>query len=156
MQRRRRLPIARAAGLGTAAVLLSVASVTCGSGGVPAHASTVSPPAGGPVSPSSWTVYHDDPAGDGAAPPVSAVDTATHVWTSPAVDGQIYGEPLVYAGHVFVATENDTVYALSAATGAVSLVGPSGRSGTRWIAALRGHHAHRGHHRHASHRPVTE
>ncbi len=120
MQRRRRLPIARAAGLGTAAVLLSVASVTCGSGGVPAHASTVSPPAGGPVSPSSWTVYHDDLAGDGAAPPVSAVDTATHVWTSPAVDGQIYGEPLVYAGHVFVATENDTVYALSAATGAVT------------------------------------
>ena len=41
------------------------------------------------------------------------------VWTSPAVDGQIYGEPLVYAGRVYVATENDTVYALSAATGAV-------------------------------------
>jgi outer membrane protein assembly factor BamB len=64
-------------------------------------------------------VYHGDPAGDGVAPPVSAVDTTTSVWTSPTLDGQIYGEPLVSAGRVYVATENDTVYALSAATGAV-------------------------------------
>jgi polyvinyl alcohol dehydrogenase (cytochrome) len=71
------------------------------------------PPAG------SWTVYHDDLAGDGVAPPVSAVDTMTRVWTSPALDGQLYGEPLVSAGRVYVATENDAVYALSAATGAV-------------------------------------
>jgi len=51
---------------------------------------------------------------------VSAVNTTTPVWTSPALDGQIYGEPLSYAGRVYVATENDTVYALSAATGAVA------------------------------------
>ena len=31
----------------------------------------------------------------------------------------MYGEPLLYKGRVFVATENDTVYALSGATGAV-------------------------------------
>ena len=36
------------------------------------------------------------------------------------LDGQIYGEPLVYVGRVYVATENDTVYALSAATGTVA------------------------------------
>ena len=68
----------------------------------------------------SWTVYHGDPAGDGVAPPVAAVDTATKAWTSPSLDGQLYGEPLVYAGRVYVATENDTVYALSASTGAVA------------------------------------
>jgi polyvinyl alcohol dehydrogenase (cytochrome) len=51
---------------------------------------------------------------------VTSVDTSTQVWTSPTLDGQIYGEPLVYAGRVYVATENDTVYALSAATGAVA------------------------------------
>ena len=68
----------------------------------------------------SWTVYHGDPAGDGVAPPVAAVDTATKAWTSPSLDGHIYGEPLVYAGRVYVATENDTVYALSASTGAVA------------------------------------
>ncbi len=118
MPRRRSVPAGAAAGLRTAAVALGVASVTFLSGGAPAHAATVSPPSG--ADPSSWTVYHGDPAGDGVAPPVSSVDTATHVWTSPAVDGQIYGEPLVYAGHVFVATEDDTVYALSAATGAVT------------------------------------
>ena len=65
-------------------------------------------------------MYHGDPAGEGVAPLVTAVGTKAPVWTSPAVDGQIYGEPLGYAGHVFVATENDTVYALSAATGAVT------------------------------------
>jgi outer membrane protein assembly factor BamB len=65
-------------------------------------------------------VYHGDPAGDGVAAAVSAVDTRAPAWTSPALDGQLYGEPLVSGGRVYVATENDTVYALSAATGAVA------------------------------------
>jgi outer membrane protein assembly factor BamB len=64
-------------------------------------------------------VYHQDAAGRGVAEQVTAVDTATRAWTSPALDGEIYGEPLVSAGRVYVATENDTVYALSSATGAV-------------------------------------
>jgi polyvinyl alcohol dehydrogenase (cytochrome) len=68
----------------------------------------------------AWTVYHGDPAGTGAALSAGAVDTATPTWTSPALDGQIYGEPLAYAGRVYLATENDTVYALSAANGAVA------------------------------------
>jgi len=51
---------------------------------------------------------------------VTRVDTAAPAWTSPALDGQLYGEPLVYAGRVYVATENDTVYALAAATGRVA------------------------------------
>jgi hypothetical protein len=69
--------------------------------------------------PPSWTVYHGDAAGSGYAPSVTAVDTDSPVWTSPALDGSIYGEPLVSSGYVYVATENDTVYALSASTGAV-------------------------------------
>jgi outer membrane protein assembly factor BamB len=72
---------------------------------------------------SSWTVYHGNAEGTGATGatgPVTAVDTRTRAWTSPALDGQIYGEPLIFAGRVYVATENDTVYALSAATGAVA------------------------------------
>lgn len=73
-----------------------------------------------PADSGSWTVYHGSPAGTGAAEPVTAVDTGAQVWTSPALDGQIYGEPLVYAGRVYVATEDDTVYALSAATGTVA------------------------------------
>ena len=144
-------------------MLLGLACLTPGLGGGPAAAAVVSSPAGGSpaagggsAGAGSWTVYHGDPAGEGVASVVTAVDTKAPVWTSPAVDGQIYGEPLVYAGHVFVATENDTVYALSAATGAVTWFDPSRRSGTRWIAAVRGYRAYRRHHGHARHRPVTE
>ncbi len=73
----------------------------------------------GPAGSSSWTVYHQDPAGTGVATSVTALNTSTRKWTSPTLDGEIYGEPLAYAGRVYVATENDTVYALSSATGAV-------------------------------------
>jgi outer membrane protein assembly factor BamB len=66
---------------------------------------------------SSWPVYHQNRAGSGVAPSVTAVNTRTRAWTSPALDGDTYGEPLAFAGRVYVATENDTVYALSSATG---------------------------------------
>jgi outer membrane protein assembly factor BamB len=64
-------------------------------------------------------VYHGDSSGLGVAAGVTSVDTSRRAWTSPAVDGQLYGEPLVWDGRIYVATENDTVYALSASTGAV-------------------------------------
>ncbi len=64
-------------------------------------------------------MYHHDPAGAGVAPRVTTIDTSRRAWTSPTLDGHIYGEPLVSAGRIYVATENDTVYALSPATGAV-------------------------------------
>jgi outer membrane protein assembly factor BamB len=67
-----------------------------------------------------WTVYHDGPAGTGVATGVGSVDTASRAWTSPTLDGQLYGEPLAFGNRVYVATENDVVYALSAATGKVA------------------------------------
>ncbi len=69
--------------------------------------------------PGSWTVYHGDAAGSGSSGVVGAVDTSAAAWTSPVLDGQLYGEPLVSSGDVFVATQNDTVYALSTSTGRV-------------------------------------
>ncbi|HEV7958174.1 MAG TPA: PQQ-binding-like beta-propeller repeat protein, partial [Acidimicrobiales bacterium] len=48
-----------------------------------------------------------------------SVNTARRAWTSPALNGQLYGEPLVYDGRVYVATENDYAYALSATNGRV-------------------------------------
>jgi outer membrane protein assembly factor BamB len=95
-----------------AAGALALAAAFGMSGG--ASAATFSPAA---ADPPGWTVYHGNPAGTGVAPSVTAVNTGTRAWTSPALDGDIYGEPLVYAGRVYAATENDTVYALSAATG---------------------------------------
>jgi outer membrane protein assembly factor BamB len=82
-------------------------------------AATVLPPTGATTDAGAWTVYHGGPAGSGVAQNVSSVDTGTRAWTSPALDGQLYGEPLVDGGRVYVATENDTVYALSASSGAV-------------------------------------
>ncbi len=49
----------------------------------------------------------------------STVDLSAPAWASPTLDGQLYGEPLASGGRIFVATENDTVYALSATNGAV-------------------------------------
>ena len=67
----------------------------------------------------SWTVYHGNAAGTGDASSVASVDISSRAWTSPQLDGTLYTEPLVLGTRVFVATENDTVYALSSATGAV-------------------------------------
>ena len=68
---------------------------------------------------SSWTVYHGDPLGTGADPSGVTFSPPNPAWTSPVLDGQVYGEPLEATGRVFVATENDTIYALAADTGAI-------------------------------------
>jgi outer membrane protein assembly factor BamB len=68
---------------------------------------------------SSWTVYHGSAAGRGVSSVLRSVDTSERAWTSPVLNGEIYGEPLVYGGDVFVATESDTVYALSSTHGSV-------------------------------------
>ena len=64
-------------------------------------------------------MYHGDAAGSGVSDSASSVVTSAPAWTSPVLDGRLYGEPLVAGGDVYVATEDDTVYALSSATGAV-------------------------------------
>lgn len=68
---------------------------------------------------SSWTVYHGDVAGTGVSTAFRSVDTARRAWTSPSLNGQIFGEPLIYAGRVYVATQSDMVYALSSTNGRV-------------------------------------
>jgi hypothetical protein len=102
---------------------LTFASVLAGVGAASAAAlpssADAAPDSAAAASASAWTVYHGDPAGDGVAAPVGSVNTSARAWTSPALDGQLYGEPLVSGGMVYVATENDTVYALSASTGGV-------------------------------------
>src|SRR5262249_48321645 len=113
---------------------LAVFAATCiilaGSPSLGASTSSVASVAS---SESSWTVYHGSPQGDGVAAAVSSVNLSSRAWTSPVLDGQLYGEPLSAAGRVFVATENDTVYALSAASGVVqwsSHLGPPVPSGS--------------------------
>jgi len=64
-------------------------------------------------------VYHGSIRGSGVSTAISSVSLARRHWTSPSLVGQLYGEPLVYGGDVYVATESDVVYALSARNGAV-------------------------------------
>jgi outer membrane protein assembly factor BamB len=45
--------------------------------------------------------------------------SAAPAWNDDALDGAVYGEPLVDGTTVYVATENDSVYALDAASGRV-------------------------------------
>ena len=71
------------------------------------------------VTPSTWTTYNQNGDRTGVDASGSSFSPATPAWTSPTLDGQLYGQPLVDTGRVFVATENDTVYALAADTGAV-------------------------------------
>ena len=67
----------------------------------------------------SWPVYHGNALGSGDDTSGVSFSSATTAWTSPVLDGQVYGEPLEATGRVYVATENDTIYALAANTGAV-------------------------------------
>jgi outer membrane protein assembly factor BamB len=70
---------------------------------------------------SSWLTYHLNLVRDGydADEPSYKTVAPSLAWKSPMLDGAIYAEPLVYKGNVYVATENDSVYALSEATGQV-------------------------------------
>jgi outer membrane protein assembly factor BamB len=65
---------------------------------------TIHAPKSTPVaSNGAWTEYHYDDGHTG--------------WVSGALDGEIYAEPLIYGGIVYVATLNNSVYALDQSTG---------------------------------------
>ncbi len=67
----------------------------------------------------AWTTYDHDGARSATDPDSGAPVTPTAAWGAVAVDGDVYAQPLVFGSWVYVATENDTLYALNAATGAV-------------------------------------
>jgi polyvinyl alcohol dehydrogenase (cytochrome) len=65
-----------------------------------------------------WPTYHHDNARSGLGPAQPAATTLKAAWQA-KLDGAVYGQPLVVGGRVLAATENDTVYALDPANGAV-------------------------------------
>ncbi len=67
-----------------------------------------------------WTTYRHDAARSGIDPDSTDPLPPSQAWQTPGLDDQVYGQPLVYGTHVYVATENDTIYALNAATGTVA------------------------------------
>lgn len=67
--------------------------------------------------PADWPQYHLNAARTGQGPAEPALNNPRRAWTVP-VDGQVYASPLIVAGHVIVATENNTVYSLDLGSGA--------------------------------------
>jgi FG-GAP-like repeat/PQQ-like domain len=66
-----------------------------------------------------WPTFHGDNTRQGNDAGDPGLSSAVPVWTSTALDGSLYGQPVVVGSQVVVATENDTVYALDASTGSV-------------------------------------
>jgi len=81
---------------------------------------TPSPTAHKPVTQNSadWTTYHRDNTRAGYLADMPDPQRLTQGWNT-KLDGAVYGEPLAVSGHILVATENDTLYALNAQTGQV-------------------------------------
>ena len=67
----------------------------------------------------SWPTYHGTPDREGNPGPVPSLLNAAPSWTSPALDGMVYAEPIVAGTRAYVVTENDSFYALDLSTGQV-------------------------------------
>ena len=68
---------------------------------------------------SDWNTYHATAEATGVQAAHTKLRSWRRAWTSPVLDGQLYGEPLVVDGRVVAATENNTVYVLSARSGRI-------------------------------------
>jgi outer membrane protein assembly factor BamB len=66
-----------------------------------------------------WPTYHADGARSGVDQSTGAATPFGTGWTSPDLGGDVYAEPLVHDGLVYVATEGNDVYALNEINGQV-------------------------------------
>jgi polyvinyl alcohol dehydrogenase (cytochrome) len=68
----------------------------------------------------AWTTYDHDARRSAIDPRNGSRVSPTPAWHSATkLDGPVYAQPLVVGSRVYAATENDTIYAVDAATGAV-------------------------------------
>ena len=105
---------------GSGTTRLDPGGTTSGSASSP----TTLPVSGRPVPADSglggdWTTYHGDAEATGVQSAPTRLLPSRRAWTSPILDGQLYGEPLVVDGRVVAATENDTVYVMAANSGQI-------------------------------------
>ncbi len=66
-----------------------------------------------------WPTFHGDNSRQGNDSSDPGLSSPGVAWTSAQLDGQVHGQPVVVGNQVVVATENNTVYSLSAADGTV-------------------------------------
>jgi polyvinyl alcohol dehydrogenase (cytochrome) len=92
----------------------NIPSSTTATGRLSSLSSAAKPSLGG------ITTYHygNSRSGDDTVGPAIRNLSSNPKWDD-SLDGAVYGEPLVYDGRVYVATENDTIYALAAKKGNV-------------------------------------
>ena len=66
-----------------------------------------------------WPTYHRDTSRSGYDPLIPEFSSVKLNWTSTTLDGDVYAEPLVVGTNVIVATEQNSLYELSASNGQV-------------------------------------
>jgi outer membrane protein assembly factor BamB len=103
----------------------SLALAACG-GGSSSESSSASAPSTPPATSqapaqpaaagTAWPTYHRDLARTGNDPRAPRATRVRRAWSG-SVDGDVYAEPLVVGGRVVAATENNSLYAFSAASG---------------------------------------
>jgi PQQ-like domain len=114
----------------TPAVTASAGGITTALASGGGHGRTASPSAVGGAGGTStaggaggastdWPEYDANPARTGIAAGLPAAGALSTAWTA-HLDGAVYGQPLLVGGEVIAATENDSIYALSRATGQVT------------------------------------
>jgi outer membrane protein assembly factor BamB len=64
-----------------------------------------------------WPTYHRDMLRSGYDPAISQFTSVSLNWKSTTLDGDVYAEPLIVGMDVIVATEDNSIYELNAATG---------------------------------------
>ena len=112
-------------------------------GVVLAGAISASPIQGAGAAVPAWTTDHLDPGRNGndtSDPSLGA--SVNPLWTSPTVDGRIYGEPLSLNNTLYVATQQNTVYALDAGSGAIIWNLPLAQSPNNLISVPRSNVTH--------------
>lgn len=113
----------RIALIGATALLAAAAGCTSTTPPPPPAPTSAAPAQPAPASSTppqqaAWPTYHKDNARSGDATDLAPVSTLATAWHA-KLDGAVYGQPLVVGSDILAATENDTVYALDPATGAV-------------------------------------
>jgi outer membrane protein assembly factor BamB len=101
---------------GTALAAVACLVAACTGAGIAAGAASGSATGGTTSHAADWPMYNQNVSRTGVAPGLAPAGALSTAWTA-HLDGAVYGQPLVVGGEVIAATENDSIYALSATTG---------------------------------------
>jgi polyvinyl alcohol dehydrogenase (cytochrome) len=101
---------------GTALAAVACLAAACTGAGIAAGAASGSATGGTTSHAADWPMYNQNVSRTGVAPGLAPAGALSTAWTA-HLDGAVYGQPLVVGGEVIAATENDSIYALSATTG---------------------------------------